>query len=93
MVISQYLGRGAVSRGRMIISQGLNTVVSIVPYLSNNNDLEAVIQSLENVARTLTSRVPSLKIEWPVSGTSIRDHVKNVSQLHIMDPELALIVE
>nr|ADT70777.1 cellobiose dehydrogenase [Stachybotrys bisbyi] len=78
MVISQYLGRGAVSRGRMTISQGLNTIVSTAPYLSNVNDLEAVIKSLENIANSLTSKVKNLKIEWPASGTSIRDHVTNM---------------
>jgi cellobiose dehydrogenase (acceptor) len=78
MVISQYLGRGAVSRGRMTITQGLNTIVSTPPYLSNNNDLEAVIKSLENLAKSLTSNVKNLTIEWPASGTSIRDHVKNM---------------
>jgi cellobiose dehydrogenase (acceptor) len=78
MVISQYLGRGAVSRGRMTISQALTTVVSTVPYLRNNNDLEAVIKSLENVASTLTSKVKNLKIEWPAAGTSIREHVMNM---------------
>jgi cellobiose dehydrogenase (acceptor) len=78
MVISQYLGRGAVSRGRMTISEGLNTIVSTVPYLRNNNDIEAVITSLEKLAASLTSKVKNLKIEWPVAGTSIRDHVKNM---------------
>jgi cellobiose dehydrogenase (acceptor) len=77
MVISQYLGRGAVSRGKMAITTSLNTVVSEIPYLRDNNDREAIIKSLENLQKTLV-KVPGLKIEWPANGTTMREHVETM---------------
>ncbi|KAK7998404.1 F-box domain-containing protein [Apiospora arundinis] len=48
MTLSQYLGRGATSRGRMTITPTLNTVVSTVPYLRDPEDVNAVIQGIKN---------------------------------------------
>ena len=78
MVISQYLGRGAVSRGRMTITPSLNTVVSTIPYLIEKADREAVIKSLENIQNALKN-VKDLKWEYPPTGTTMRQHVENVS--------------
>ncbi|KFA74332.1 hypothetical protein S40288_03693 [Stachybotrys chartarum IBT 40288] len=74
MVISQYLGRGAVSRGRMTISRSLVTEVSTSPYLSNTNDLEAVIRSLENVQAAL-SNIAGLVWHFPPPGQTVRQYV------------------
>ncbi|KAI9150234.1 cellobiose dehydrogenase [Paramyrothecium foliicola] len=77
MVISQYLGRGAVSRGRMTISTALNTVVATHPYLRNDNDREAIIKSLETLQNTLKN-VKNLKFEYPAAGISMREHVEKM---------------
>ncbi|KFH42728.1 Cellobiose dehydrogenase-like protein [Hapsidospora chrysogenum ATCC 11550] len=54
ITMSQYLGRGAKSRGRMTITSSLNTVVSDVPYLKDENDVEAVITGLERLQEALS---------------------------------------
>ncbi|KAK4159710.1 cellobiose dehydrogenase [Cladorrhinum sp. PSN259] len=53
LTITQYLGTGSVSRGRMTITRQLNTVVSTAPYLRNDVDKEAVIQGLKNLQASL----------------------------------------
>jgi cellobiose dehydrogenase (acceptor) len=81
MVISQYLGRGAVSRGRMGITTGLNTVVSKYPFLIEKADSEAVIKSLETLEKTLQG-VKDLEIAYPAKGTTMREHVENMLKLN-----------
>ncbi|KAI1343501.1 putative cellobiose dehydrogenase [Xylariaceae sp. FL0016] len=51
MTITQYLGTGSQSRGRMTIGTTLNTRVSTPPYLHNDDDKLAVIKGLENVRK------------------------------------------
>ncbi|KAI0852835.1 putative cellobiose dehydrogenase [Daldinia vernicosa] len=51
MTITQYLGTGSTSRGRMVITPQLNTRVSIPPYLRDANDKAAVIEGLERVRK------------------------------------------
>jgi cellobiose dehydrogenase (acceptor) len=53
MTITQYLGTGTVSRGRMTITRQLNTIVSTPPYLRDAHDREAVIQGIANLRETL----------------------------------------
>lgn len=81
MTISQYLGRGATSRGRMTITPSLTTVVSDVPYLKDPNDKEAVIQGIINLQKAL-SNVKGLTWAYPNATTSVRDYVNNVSFDH-----------
>ena len=78
--MSQYLGRGATSRGRMTISPALSTVVSDVPYLKDPNDKEAVIQGIINVQNAL-KKVSGLVWTYPNATTSARDYVNNVGSL------------
>lgn len=78
ITMSQYLGRGAVSRGRMTISRSLNTVVSDVPYLKDEGDIEAVIKGIENLQKALEG-VEGLVWEQPAPGVSAREYVENVS--------------
>ncbi|CAO2654539.1 Nn.00g112720.m01.CDS01 [Neocucurbitaria sp. VM-36] len=54
MTITQYLGMGTVSRGRMTIMPNMNTRVSVAPYLRDKNDKEAVIQGIEFVRGVLS---------------------------------------
>lgn len=64
MTISQYLGRGAVSRGRTTINAGLNMIVSTVPYLHNKHDLAAVSAGIETLKKALAMD-PSIEILYP----------------------------
>ncbi|KAK1974001.1 fungal cellulose binding domain-containing protein [Colletotrichum cereale] len=77
ITISQYLGRGATSRGRMTIGANLGTVVSTVPYLQDKNDVEAVIKGIENLQASLKN-VPNLVWNYPPPGTTVRDYVNNL---------------
>ncbi|KAH6663555.1 fungal cellulose binding domain-containing protein [Plectosphaerella plurivora] len=76
ITISQYLGRGATSRGRMTITPGLITEVSTVPYLRNSLDEEAVIRGLETLKRSLAN-VPNLQWVHPAPNETPTDYVKN----------------
>lgn len=77
MTMSQYLGRGATSRGRMTITPELSTVVSDVPYLKDPNDREAVIQGLINLQEAL-SGVANLTWTYPNASISAREYVENM---------------
>ncbi|KAH6849701.1 hypothetical protein B0I37DRAFT_94521 [Chaetomium sp. MPI-CAGE-AT-0009] len=77
MTISQYLGRGATSRGRMTITPALTTVVSDVPYLKDPNDKEAVIQGIINMKAALNT-IPGLTWTFPNASISARDYVNNM---------------
>ncbi|KAJ9137225.1 Fungal cellulose binding domain-containing protein [Pleurostoma richardsiae] len=77
MAMSQYLGRGATSRGRMTITSGLNTVVSTLPYLRDKNDVDAVIQGIVNLQNALKS-VANLTWAYPDANTSAADFVNNM---------------
>ncbi|AEO69014.1 7e45c51e-662f-416f-b7f7-870b6473ba8f [Thermothielavioides terrestris] len=78
MTMSQYLGRGATSRGRMTITPSLTTVVSDVPYLKDPNDKEAVIQGIVNLQNALKN-VANLTWTYPNSSISARDYVNSLS--------------
>jgi cellobiose dehydrogenase (acceptor) len=80
ITMSQYLGRGSVSRGRMTITKALTTVVSTVPYLSDKNDVLAVIQGIKNLQASLAS-VKNLVWTYPPAGTTVEDFVNTVSVL------------
>jgi cellobiose dehydrogenase (acceptor) len=74
--MSQYLGRGAKSRGRMTITGGLTTVVSDVPYLKDENDVQAVIQGIKNLKASLAN-VPGLVWNRPPPDVTPEDYVRN----------------
>ncbi|KAI1081234.1 carbohydrate-binding module family 1 protein [Whalleya microplaca] len=77
MIMSQYLGRGSTSRGRMTINAGLGTVVSEPPYLRDENDKLAVIQGIENVRNALKV-VENLTFQFPASNITTKDYVDGV---------------
>ncbi|KAI0525889.1 fungal cellulose binding domain-containing protein [Xylaria bambusicola] len=77
MTMSQYLGRGAVSRGRMTITKALTTVVSTVPYLRDDNDVQAVIQGIKNLQSALKN-VANLTWLLPDPNTTVEDYVNNM---------------
>jgi len=78
MTLSQYLGRGVVSRGRMTITGNLDTAVSEHPYLHNAGDKEAVILGLKSVIKSL-SVIKDLKWILPPANTTVEDFVNGVS--------------
>ncbi|TGJ83688.1 hypothetical protein E0Z10_g5078 [Xylaria hypoxylon] len=77
MTMSQYLGRGSVSRGRMTITKALTTVVSTVPYLQDKNDVLAVIQGIKNLQTALSS-VKNLTWALPAPDTTVENFVNNM---------------
>lgn len=77
MTMSQYLGRGAVSRGRTTITSGLSMVVSTLPYLNDKNDVAAVIQGIKNLQASLKS-VANLTWTYPDPSISVEDFVNNM---------------
>lgn len=78
MTLSQYLGRGAVSRGRLNILKDLTMAVSQVPYLRDDNDIAAVIKGIENLQEAL-SGVQNLTWLQPAPDVTPTDYVNAVS--------------
>ncbi|KAI8963724.1 hypothetical protein F5Y11DRAFT_135832 [Daldinia sp. FL1419] len=74
MIMSQYLGRGQTSRGRMTINAGLSTVVSTTPYLRDPNDKAAVIKGIENL-RSALSTVKDLEFRLPATNQTTESYV------------------
>lgn len=74
MIMSQYLGRGQTSRGRMTINPGLTTVVTTPPYLRDENDKAAVIKGIENLRSALGS-VKDLEFRLPASNQTTTSYV------------------
>ncbi|XXH03587.1 hypothetical protein Hte_009992 [Hypoxylon texense] len=77
MIMSQYLGRGQTSRGRMTINAGLSTVVSTPPYLRDENDKAAVIQGIENI-RAALSPVKDLQFQFPSTNQTTQAYVDGI---------------
>ncbi|KAH9908303.1 fungal cellulose binding domain-containing protein [Xylariomycetidae sp. FL2044] len=77
MTMSQYLGRGSKSRGRMTITQALTTIVSTVPYLQDEGDVQAVIQGIKNLQASLAG-VPDLQWLFPSPDTTVEDYVNDM---------------
>lgn len=78
MTMSQYLGRGSVSRGRMSLSGSLDTYVSVQPFLTNAGDKEAVIKGIDNM-RAALKNVPDLIWLQPPPNVTSADYVNAVS--------------
>lgn len=77
MTMSQYLGRGSQSRGRMTITPNLDTVVAVAPYLHDDFDKEAVIIGIKNLQQAL-SGIKDLKWIVPSPNITVEDFVNNV---------------
>ena len=78
MTITQYLGTGSTSRGRMVVTPQLNTRVSIPPYLRDANDRAAVIEGLERV-RKYFQPIANLTWDRPASNQTSAQFVDSVS--------------
>ncbi|KAI0394499.1 cellobiose dehydrogenase [Xylariaceae sp. FL0594] len=77
MTITQYLGTGAQSRGRMVITPALNTRVATPPYLRDAADREAVIKGLENVQRYFGT-IANLTWIRPAEGQNASAYVDSI---------------
>jgi len=78
MTLTQYLGTGAVSRGRLTINSQLKTIVSKSPYLNDDNDKAAVVQGIQNLRDSLAS-VSGLQWIKPSKSQSSAAFVNSVS--------------
>lgn len=79
MTITQYLGTGTVSRGRMSILPNMNTRVSSAPYLRDQYDKEAVVQGIEYIRGVLGS-IQNLTWITPTLNQSTTAFVNSVSK-------------
>ncbi len=77
MIMSQYLGRGSVSRGRMTITRRLDTFVSLPPYLHDDLDKEVVIRGIESVQEALKN-VPNITWITPAPNQTVTQYVNSV---------------
>ncbi|KAJ4360241.1 uncharacterized protein N0V89_000801 [Didymosphaeria variabile] len=77
MTITQYLGNGAISRGRLTITPQLNTQVATAPYLRNATDKEAVIQGIDTM-RSALSKVQGLTWIKPTAGQDTTAFVNSI---------------
>lgn len=77
MTVTQYLGTGSVSRGRMTITRQLNTLVSTPPYLRNEHDKEAVVLGLISFQESLKT-VAGLSWITPGSNVTAEQFVNSV---------------
>ncbi|KAK4156344.1 cellobiose dehydrogenase [Chaetomidium leptoderma] len=77
MTVTQYLGTGSLSRGRMTITRQLNTIVSTPPYLRDAHDKEAVIQGIINLQESLKGVV---NLTWitPPSNITVEKFVDSI---------------
>ncbi|KAL2867628.1 cellobiose dehydrogenase [Aspergillus lucknowensis] len=75
--ITQYVGRGISSRGKLSIDSQLNTVVSTLPWLTDENDVDAVIQGIKRVQQGLRN-VTGLTWITPDPDTEVEDYVNSL---------------
>ncbi|KAI1810818.1 cellobiose dehydrogenase [Poronia punctata] len=77
MTITQYLGTGAQSRGRMVITKALNTRVAVSPYLNDAEDKAAVIRGLEHVQEYFAN-IANLTWIRPEPGQNATTYVNSI---------------
>ncbi|KAK3379639.1 cellobiose dehydrogenase [Lasiosphaeria ovina] len=78
MTLTQYLGTGSVSRGRLTINSQLKTIVSTSPYLNNAGDVAAVVQGVQNLRDGL-AKVSGLTWIRPSSSQSSAAFVNSIA--------------
>jgi cellobiose dehydrogenase (acceptor) len=80
MTMSLYLGRGQVSRGRTTIEEGLNMVVSTLPW-GDANDLATVAIEIDRM-RAAMATVPGLTQQLPMNNQTSVEYVASVLAIH-----------
>lgn len=74
MTLSQYLGRGKTSKGRLTINSALVMTVSDPPYQKTAEDIAAVIQGIKNLQAALSSD-SSITMMYPSANTTVESFV------------------
>ncbi|KAJ9629376.1 hypothetical protein H2203_001749 [Taxawa tesnikishii (nom. ined.)] len=72
MVISQYLGRGYTSRGKLGITSGLAMTVTDVPYLQTDEDNAAAIEGIKKLQQYLSTD-PKIEILYPSKNQTVEE--------------------
>jgi hypothetical protein len=80
MTITQYLGMGTISRGRMGLTPTLGTRVITPPYLRDTHDKEAVVQGIEYI-RGVLSQIQNLTWVVPTVNQTTTAFVNSVSDI------------
>jgi len=77
MTVTQYLGTGSQSKGRMTITRQLNTFVQTAPYLHNDYDKEAVIRGIDNI-KAIFNTIANLTWISPPTNQTTADFVNSM---------------
>lgn len=76
VTMSQYLGTGVVSRGRMTIASNLGMQISTSPFLNNNADKDVVIRGVQSIMNAASGK-NGITFLHPAAGVSAKDYVNN----------------
>ncbi|KAF8453744.1 cellobiose dehydrogenase [Kalaharituber pfeilii] len=76
VTVSQYLGTGMTSRGRLGISSTLTTSILTAPYLKNEADIQAVIKGLNNFM-TAAKKISSVTFIHPTPSQTAEQYVRS----------------
>lgn len=76
ITISQYLGTGMTSRGRISIKENLNMATTISPYLNNEYDIETVIAGVKSIMSSIAN-VSGISLVQPAAGVDAESFVNN----------------
>ena len=74
MVLSQYLGRGKTSRGRLTINQDLTLSFAQLPFVNTSEDVAVIVQGIKNVKAAIAKN-SKLSLLFPTPSQSIEDFV------------------
>lgn len=78
ITMSQYLGTGVVSRGRMTIDSNLGMHISVLPYLNNAADKEVVIRGVQSILNAASGK-NGITFLHPAAGVTATQYVNNYS--------------
>lgn len=76
VTMSQYLGTGVVSRGRMTIASNLNMQISVSPYLNNAADKDVVIRGVQSIL-TAAANKNGITFIQPAAGITATAYVNS----------------
>ena len=79
MTVTQYLGTGQTSRGRMTITRRLDTFVQTAPYLREAEDKKAVIKAMENTMMKLKT-IPGLTFITPAANVTAEQYINSLPE-------------
>ncbi|KAF4549314.1 Dehydrogenase-like protein [Elsinoe fawcettii] len=74
MVLSQYLGRGKTSRGKLVINKDLTMSIAQNPFVNTQGDRDAIVQGIKNVLAALAKN-PRITVLQPAAGVSVETFV------------------